>query len=414
MRLVVATFTLLLLTSCRARAPETFDLKTGGGVNGGNGGDLRDYLGGTTWFQGNKPVRTCIKVAADFDVGRAFVEEEFRKAAATWRDYFAGRKLDMKDMAPSFNYEVHAACAGDEDLVVYAGTVDATIAEARKSYIAPVAFSHREAFDAKIGWGKGYIWIAPSATLPPLNDCNSRLTIGDGSLSTAGCPGNQPRDGLWKVKNTLFGTLLHELGHVHGVRHVPGTIMAQDFLRLLGAAIDSNSGHAQERLAQIDDNAALVPFLRNGDVIKGVFGPAADPSGLGEPDQPKDLFEKLVGRAPEGKVEAELIVKGEDVLVRLKDELGDKTLSFAFGRRLRAQHREEVFFAAREPKPGSTMPYYAHFVEVASTVQVGFVTAADGERLPVLLTKNMTGLTGASPHAVHVIWQDKVRELFQH
>lgn len=206
----------LLLGACSpvAHSPSA---GPGGGTEVGPGGDLVRREDSSAWFvSATRPIRYCLLRAESFGVDdralRALVEEEL----GAWRAYLSRKKISFSrpDLRLALVPQFHGACDGSEDLRFYFGVEDDAVRDAKKFFVNPVAFPVRQSFEPGIdgAWSRGFVWIA-----------GQRETF----------PARSFPD--WTKPGALGAILRHELGHVLGVGHVPGTVMAENIFDYLTA-----------------------------------------------------------------------------------------------------------------------------------------------------------------------------------
>jgi hypothetical protein len=186
-----------------------------GGVNGGGSDHLPPDFGAAWFLQGlpERTIRVCIEQdVTAFPLDHQIVKAKFTEAMLAWEQYITTRKINdvevdeeidpvMLHLVTKFRFQTNCQ---DADLTLYLGKTTPEIDQIRSQMFDPSAFAYRQKYDVETGWGKGLIW-----------------------LSGVTANGRFPWD-----KNdylNLYGILLHELGHVFGIEHIPGTIMAADF-----------------------------------------------------------------------------------------------------------------------------------------------------------------------------------------
>ena len=306
MRSLTTWILLLLLTSSISPAVSVFAGGRGGGMDSG-GSDNKDVLSGVAWFLGNRTVHYCIDLAPDFGVTKLQAKVDIESAFATWNDYISAKRIfenmNRTDLSPTREQykEVHTAhayqfsdlCDGTQDLVFHLGTLTPAILEQKKFYENPTAFVYRESFDVAQGWGKGWIWVSPPNAVFP-----------------------DKKFPDWTLPERLHGTLLHEIGHILGNGHVPGTIMQEDLTYwMLSDPVMQERDRAV--LTHIDDAKELYicrdcPFSFEGEL--GV--------GFHTPQSAEDTFPRLLGRSSVGNIQARFEYSNQGYRLSVSDELG--------------------------------------------------------------------------------------------
>ena len=398
----------------------------------GNGGDRRDVFDGSAWFtDSDRDVTTCVEIAAGFNVDLATATATVAKVFTIWRDYYVTKGVNQA-WGPSFKFRMTAICRGDEDLAIYLGVESERINSARSAYYDPIAFAERESYDQRSGWGKGFIWVAmpaPSAFARVI----ASAARPDPISSAPGSPGHPHPFPDWTRGDTLTGVLLHEMGHVLGVPHVPGTIMDEDIVEMLQSA--NWTLQAQASMSSIDNYAELLGTALPSYSVEGFFGEMA----LLAPNlTPEDrlLFAAITGRQPRGNVRAKLAARAPadeapsgpnpetGVFTRLTtfdlvltDDGGEVNLvvtTKATGVQLGSRQFYQIFRAARIYSiPGLIDRPASQFASSASTVFTGLLHAADATTQPVVFAYDMSANRGLNrPLLLYVITNGDLRPLF--
>lgn len=224
---LLAILVALAWVGCSREENKALSLPVGpaNGTDVGSAGDNVPDEHLAAWFvAGHGPIRVCFEVAPDFGVTRAEARAALVEALRLWGKYFEPRRIALE---PRYAID---HCSADTELAVYFGVESARVKAAKGQFYNPTAFVHREKFDRDIPRGKGFVWVAKQASIraaPPFPD--------------------------WRRGGRLLAVLLHELGHVYGSDHVPGTIMAAEISELL------DSAWSETELARIDHCRELAP-----------------------------------------------------------------------------------------------------------------------------------------------------------
>lgn len=171
------------------------------------------------WFVGEKPVSYCIKSSSNFSVGESTLKKVVKdsiedwvgtlKAFETYPTYFSLPDGKEKNLSLVFNEET---CQKDTELWFYFGDYNEdikTILKTRSRYTAAFA-GHKPIKDKNGRAEKAYIWLVP-----------------DKGLNQYLGPKKTPR--FWSEPNTLKAVLIHEMGHMFGLRHFDDGVMNEGF-----------------------------------------------------------------------------------------------------------------------------------------------------------------------------------------
>lgn len=268
-----------------------------GGSDGG-GSDTIHPWSESAWFVGKgKTVTACYVISSDFGVSEDEIANTIQSAYKIWDQYLAqktGSANLMADVDLPTSVRILPTCQGSVDLTFYFGAKDSAVADASKNYIDPIAFAHRNSFVSKT-WDSGFIWVA--------DPVNARRLLGYD----------------WTTSDLLLGILVHEIGHVLGNEHIPGTIMRADILDFLKAAAKKTAFTRHAMATSIDWTDDLIQCGFNFN-FPGAFG--ADRRGPSELDY--KYFKELMGRDHIGKISSRLWRKDEDFHLVISDESGSK------------------------------------------------------------------------------------------
>ncbi len=259
------------------------------GTMDSGGADIHSNDYGAAWFLGDAPVHYCIETATDFGASTEMVDNQFQKALSTWKTYVHGRGVDeTSQLKLGFNYVRDSKCEASTDLTIFAGVSNDRTRAGLKEFQNPIAIAIRETYDSRAGRGKGFIWLRlPYRTTEVLG--GHFVHVLD-----------------WTKPDTLEGAFTHELGHLLGCGHLPGTVMSESFATWLEwqesrtqfADFDDYLEERRNKLVAIDQR--LILFLPKSTGTKRIrFSETTTmrPSAI-----KPEVFEKYVGRKNVGPI----------------------------------------------------------------------------------------------------------------
>ncbi len=182
----------------------------GGGVDVGNGVDNVPAINHSAWFHvpkgTQKMITYCKIIGEDFGLAENDLDSAIQWAFLTWENYANGDQIGswLQDRNFIFKTISLPSCDGSEDIRFYFGANDSKVDRAKVAFYKPTAFIEKESLDPE--WSKGFVWIASPKELPENDNHEKNWNTPFGVVS-------------------LRAVLLHELGHIYGNLHVPGTIM---------------------------------------------------------------------------------------------------------------------------------------------------------------------------------------------
>lgn len=204
------------------------------GTDVGNAGENFPDEHLAAWFVGdNGPVHACLEVAPDFGVDKKTARQTLRRAFDMWHDYIRSHDVHAeqdKSRRLILAVKIEDECRASTDIKFYFGIENPETQKARAQFINPTAFVQRLSFDRQIPRGKGIVWFARQGSVK----------------ASSGFPN-------WNREGRLLAAVLHEIGHVYGNDHVPGTIMDAN----ISDRLEGN--WSAEQLASIDHCRELSP-----------------------------------------------------------------------------------------------------------------------------------------------------------
>ena len=192
-----------------------------------HGGDSSPSARTSAWFlDPDKTISYCLEISSDFPWSQTpeVLDAKIHAAFSKWKAYYLAKLADnarfvsaRRDLNLDFNLATSGSCAGRADLTFYFGKKSAEVERIQKdlNLQAAGAFSYLTRYDPTQHFGSGFIWFSPvrdfefEGTLNKLDWTQSTQSTG---------------------KTLLDVFLLHEIGHVMGNPHIPGTIMDENIL----------------------------------------------------------------------------------------------------------------------------------------------------------------------------------------
>lgn len=176
------------------------------------------------WLQNTKEVKYCLEVDLEFSQPVKKVAPLVEKALAYWKIQFQPQEKRRSEKTPLIATQNFIASCESPELRLKFGM--GSLSEKEKIYIAEpektVGLTVRADYDKKNLKGTGFIYIASDSGK------DKRMGITNGI--------EKP----WQYEGLLFWIVVHELGHVFGIPHIPTFpasgvtgIMAQNFADIL-------------------------------------------------------------------------------------------------------------------------------------------------------------------------------------
>jgi hypothetical protein len=275
-----------------------------------SGGDDKPINFGASWFNSNtKEVKYCLLINSHYSLKESELEQLVARSIQSWKDYYQSKLpyyvISNESILPNYNWNLDKSCSSSTQVKFYFDLQDASIKLNKEKYYNPFSF---EAFDEKTK--TGLLWF---------RDLNKIL--------------KKPN------KNALEVLIIHELGHAFGVPHLKNTIMKENITRDLESDTLSTS---------IDGSAFLLYNPYMDFKLSGKFGNSLNLNNVNE-----ELFEKLTGRKPSGKIK----VRIENPTHRLfpcitfyvVDDIGEYPLKINHNKTITINSTNEFIFKTFEP-----------------------------------------------------------------
>lgn len=205
----------------------------GGGVSGGS--LAFDNYSQAAWFQEKQSVKYCITLSPTFPISKKEISNTIQFAVQSW-------KKEMNRVSPEINEIVatefvdQGECNGKEDINFLMGIVPKDLAVVESINYKYVSLASVQKMNSERSWKQGYVYVRESSKLD---------TSGGEPIVSLWVPD-------WTKENFLKAVLLHEIGHIFGMSHVPGTIMREDISNWL-----ENSNVDDQK--EIEHEYTLVP-----------------------------------------------------------------------------------------------------------------------------------------------------------
>jgi len=266
-KLLIAVTILLLIGQKKALS---------GGMDSGGGSTIFAHQG-AAWYLGDEPIHYCIQRHQSYPVSIAAIKESISKVINKWKIYyqikgFSRPQEDEKLPLINFNYQLNENCQGNEDLTFYFGRATEEVEQLKTNYQDPLGFSYSKSFDKKRAWTNGLVWISEGKT--------ANGQSGHHEIDFVNSP------------VSLDVILLHEVGHIMGIGHVPFTVMQKEIVEVLQTkTIDQD-------YFQIDWETVLVGSIISIRQESGVLS-------INKPEA-EDLYRKLTGKAPKDEIHVDL------------------------------------------------------------------------------------------------------------
>ena len=222
------------------------DDEIGGGWIG-NGGDYHQSSQ-NIWFLGNKTIRFCIESSQDYPLSESELKDLVQESIGDWKSFFAKYGLDNNKIVGGFprprfnrfsfmdgknrglNLNFRYGNCGNEKLKFFFGKENKLITTYKKIATEhPFGLALRKSYNHKTFSNQGLIWIANFSS------------------------------NVEKIKHTL----LHELGHIFGMKHNSVFVMEEN----LGEFLSKGSKLHSNFLGQIETDSWWYRILEDRPLI---------------------------------------------------------------------------------------------------------------------------------------------------
>jgi hypothetical protein len=221
--------------------------REGGGWSGNGGGfhQASDNI----WFLGSAKINYCIERAADYPLKQQELSSLVKKGLKSWKDFFKKYDLlenkitggfghprmnglsfsDSINRGLNFNFS-EVNCTGEEPLKFFFGVQNKIIETYRRLHHEhPYGLAIRKEYDHQKFNNSGLVWISNFSP----------------------------------VKDKISHTLLHELGHIFGMKHNSVFVMDQDMALMLSKKARIKS----EFLGKVESDAWVYRFQKDRPLI---------------------------------------------------------------------------------------------------------------------------------------------------
>lgn len=251
------------------------DPMTQGGVNDGNTGELTTTKN-NPWFVGVEPAHYCVQFGvelADDAAAQTAIAEQVDAAFAQWADLLKtfdpnppgskttnGDFLAGKGIANLTRDFQRVACAANPEMRIKVGTWEKSDADFLKfTSRYTVAYALRTGYSDETGRSRGFLWLVADR--------------GDRRYK-----GPAPDGAFWSQGRYVQNVVLHELGHVFGLEHLPTTFMDASFpagvlaAKLAAAWAPDDLKALREFVSETCASLDLITEDKDRAVLKDVFG----------------------------------------------------------------------------------------------------------------------------------------------
>jgi len=231
-----------------------------GGHETGNGGNFKDFYSDNAWFVEDRPVQYCIQRSKKFVVNIDDVLAATKRSLDKWIKLSKKLSVTINDGQYRIqnNFIYNEKCSKQTDLVFYFGGKPRKISKIIKKNDRLVALAYPVKTNKTKTWSKGFIYIKDSNIIQSdqgICDIDNPNCINDDSDEIDDDEKVYVAD--WTYANNLDAILLHEIGHIFGVSHIPQTIMRESIA--LKLVMEDELALDKKHKTEIDHQYSLTP-----------------------------------------------------------------------------------------------------------------------------------------------------------
>jgi hypothetical protein len=171
----------------------------------GVGNGVPDYEEAIAWFTGKDAAKYCVEVAGDSGVDPVIAQETVEWAFMKWSEYITRKRINDRGwnfLPIATSYQRVDKCDDSIRLKIYFGVENDEVKKFLPYRKSSLGWAVLTDINFTTQLHRGFVWISPHGSIAP----------------------NDPYPD-WKDPKNLRAIVLHELGHVFGNGHIPGTIM---------------------------------------------------------------------------------------------------------------------------------------------------------------------------------------------
>ncbi len=319
------------------------------------------------WFlDKDRTIHYCVMKTSNFGFTDQEVDDLIVKSFKTWSNYNVTHTGNTYSFASKI--ERQDLCDDSEDLKFYFGVINNQIKADMPQYVLPRAFAELENYDLLSRWGKGHVWLI------------------------------QPGTAFYAPKQwapeALEATILHEMGHIFGCSHVPGTIMDDELSKYLTWS-SQNFKSMNIPYSHIDWQRELIAWPNN--LMQVVW-----PYNSADQYMKNWAFQTLLNRDAIGESSEEFVIenassfeaKGKLVLTDSKEKV---EFPFLMNMQNTITRIGQEFTVFTQDSPTGATSYNSYGSIESATLEL-----PDGKTLPILYKRNMNVLDAYSYYQVEL------------